>query len=378
MKSELSGIDIHFLVGEFQQLISGKIDQIYQKGIEEFIFQVHVPNTGKKMIRVIPGNLIYMASAKTEMPQRPPSFCVYLRKYLRGSRIRSIKQLGFERIMEIDLETKNQKYKLILELFSKGNIVVTDEDYLIFSAMENQVWSDRTIKAKETYKYPKREYDFKYLIKDELKELLKKTDRENLVKALAMDLGLGGRYAEGVCASAQVDKDLKPAVISSEQIDSLFEALENLKKRRPRPQQVFKDKEQTDLKDIVPVDVLAYADLTKKLFNSFNEALDDFFTAHESTKSKESATKTITKNLSKIDVMIREQEKRIKGLELSAEDNKKKGEMIFEKYQELTTLLKHIDELRKKHSWKEVKGMLKEYKYIKNIDEAKGEITLEL
>ena len=160
MKSELSGIDIHFLVDEFQSLLSGKMDQIYQRDKDEFIFQVHVPNVGKKILRIIPGSLIYIASEKSQMPMRPPAFCIYLRKYLKGSRIRAIKQLSFERIIEFDLETKDQKYKLIVELFSKGNIVVCDEDYNIFSAMETQIWSDRSIKAKEIYKYPKREYDF--------------------------------------------------------------------------------------------------------------------------------------------------------------------------------------------------------------------------
>ena len=104
MKTELSSIDLHFLVDEFQALVGGKLDQIYQKAKEEFIFRIHIPNIGKRLLRIVPGSLIYLASEKGEMPERPPGFCVYLRKYLKNARIRSIRQIDAERILEFDIE----------------------------------------------------------------------------------------------------------------------------------------------------------------------------------------------------------------------------------------------------------------------------------
>jgi len=375
MKTDLSVMDIHFLVPELRSLIGGKIDQIYQKGKEEFIFQVHIPNVGKKIVRILPGKLIYVASAKGQMPEKPPGFCLYLRKYLKSGRIRDIKQVGFERILEIDLDTKEQKYKLIIELFSKGNLVVCDESYLIYSAMESQVVSGRTIKPKMNYTFPKNDYDLFTLTEIQLKTLCKESEKESIVKTLAIDLRLGGIYSEELCLLSGIDKQTPSNKLADKELKSLFKSINVLITEKLQPKQVFKD---AKLIDILPIKLDYYADYDTKPFDSFNDALDEFFTQHEAKKQKDVITKKITTKLDKIHVMIEEQEKRIKGLERSISDNQRKGELVFEHYTELQELLSKITELKKKHSWKEINELLKDNTLVKNIDEKTGDITVEV
>ena len=375
MKSELSVMDLHFLVDEFQALIGGKIDQIYQKAKEEFIIRFHIPNVGKKILRIVPGGLIYLASEKGQMPVKPPGFCVYLRKYLKNARIRAIRQIGSERIVELDLETKDQRYKFIVELFSKGNVILTDDSFMIHSAMEQQVWSDRTIKPKFQYKYPAKEYHIFALTEAQLKRLIRESEKESIVKTLASDLGIGGLYAEELCLEAGIDKTKPAKDLAATEIKSLFKAVKDMIQRKSQPRHIMcKD----EIKDIVPIILKKYKDFESRGFPSFNKSLDDFFTAHEEKRTKAAAEKKITVKLGKFERMMAEQEKRIKGLERSIEENKKKGELIYENYTGLSALLKKIDELRKKHSWKDVKEILKDNKMVKSIDEKTGEITLEI
>ena len=47
--------------------------------------------------------------------------------------LRKIEQLGFEHIISLQLETKEDKYKLIFELFSKGNILLTKDNKILTS-----------------------------------------------------------------------------------------------------------------------------------------------------------------------------------------------------------------------------------------------------
>ena len=82
MKKELAAFDIHFIVDEFQSLIGGKVDKVFQPVREEVILQLHIPNSGKKLLRIMTPNFIYLSSKKPKSPQNPLGFCSFLRKYL--------------------------------------------------------------------------------------------------------------------------------------------------------------------------------------------------------------------------------------------------------------------------------------------------------
>ena len=121
---------------------------------------------------------------KKETPTRPSGFWMLLRKYLANAFIKSIYQKESERIVVFELE-KNEKFYLIIELFSKGNLVLTDERYMIIGTLEWQKWKDRVVKPKETYIFPKPGFDWKKLNQKNLQEVLSKSEKRNLATALA-------------------------------------------------------------------------------------------------------------------------------------------------------------------------------------------------
>jgi predicted ribosome quality control (RQC) complex YloA/Tae2 family protein len=378
MKSDISSLELHFLLKELQPLISAKVEQIYQIAKDELIIQLHVPSKGKHILRIILGKLMYLASNKGDVPEKPPGFCLHLRKRLKNSRLRSLKQLGFERIIEFLFETKDQKFKLIIELFSKGNIVLCNEDNKIISVMERQEWKDRSIKPGEVYAYPKKEHDFLELTKEELAKILNTSQKENLVKALAIELGLGGVYAEELCLISKTDKNLKPNQLSDKEVDSIFNAATTLQSAPVEPSIIFKTEEKKDIKDIVPIKIRFYESLPFESAESFNKALDTILTTKSEEKAIESTESAARTKIDKVEEMIRQQEQRITGLEKSEQDNQRKGEIIYENYPLVEQALARIKELRQEMSWKEIKEKFKGHKIIKDINEKTGEITLEI
>ena len=68
MKKELSSIELKYLLDEFQQLVDGKIDKIYQPGKQDVLFSFHVPGIGKKMLRTALPGMMWFAALKPEMP----------------------------------------------------------------------------------------------------------------------------------------------------------------------------------------------------------------------------------------------------------------------------------------------------------------------
>ena len=84
---------------------------------------------------------IGITSVTPENPKVPPNFCMLARKHLTGAKIESIRQLGFERAVEILFETYDEmgfltKRRLICEIMGRySNAVLCDKDYKILNAM---------------------------------------------------------------------------------------------------------------------------------------------------------------------------------------------------------------------------------------------------
>ena len=206
MKSQISSVDLHYLIKEMQFLIDGKIDKIYHPKKEELLIQFHVTNKGKKLLRIISGKFIFLSEHK-EKYDAPSGFCMFLRKHLDNARLREISQISSERIAKLIFEKKETKLNIYIELFGKGNIIVTDKNNIIINALQQQKWADREIKKGVEYKYPKKDYNFFEITEKEFKSLL--NSEKELVYKLAKGIGLGGTYAEAVCKLSDIDKNKK-------------------------------------------------------------------------------------------------------------------------------------------------------------------------
>jgi len=364
MKTELSSLDLHYLLKEFNVLIGGKINKIYQNE-NEFLFEFHVPNVGKKFIKLLLPKLIFLTQEKKDY-EESKGFCIVLRKQLNNFRLREIKQVDFERILEFEFE-KEQKIKLIIELFAQGNIILCDENYKIINAYLFHKWKDREIKKGRVYSHPKREHNFLDLKKEELKEIIESSDKENIVKTLAIELGLGGLYSEELCLLAKIDKTKKK--LTDSEILNLYRVVTELKEKKINAVLYANN-------EIAPFLLKQFKNSEYKKYDFFNEDISSNI-ASEGMKERKISEK-FQKELEKISRIIDEQEKTIKGFGNSIEENERKGQLIYEKYQLVDSILKEMNEIRKKHSWKEIKEKLENHKLVKEINEKEGKIVIEL
>ena len=91
MKQELSSLDLYYLIKEFQIMIGGKIDKVFQKD-QVFLIQMHLPGKGKKYLRISLPSLIYLSEYK-ETFEDSGKFGLSIRKHVKNTRIREIKFL---------------------------------------------------------------------------------------------------------------------------------------------------------------------------------------------------------------------------------------------------------------------------------------------
>ena len=372
MSYELSALDLHYLLEELRTVIGARVDKLYNPEKKELLIQLFLTGLGKKLLRIKAPGFIYLTEFKGEQKERPTGFCTLLRKYLDNSRISAVRLLGFERIIEIAFEGKEGNFRLVFELFSKGNIVFCRDDLTIIQPVESQEWKDRTIKPKLKYTYPKKELNFLELDEVGLGELLKKTDK-SLVKFLAIELGLGGLYAEELCAISKIPKE--SAKLSEPELKQLLAASRELVSQKLAPNIVFEGEK---LKAILPFRLSTLAELKVKEFKSYNEALDYAFTNELILDSDE---KKLSKNQEKIERIMRiiaKQEEYLKELEAESLEDTKAGESIYQNYPLLESVQKELAKAREKYSLREIRERLKGHKLIKEIKEKEKSAIVEI
>lgn len=63
------------------------------------------------------------------------------RKFIRSKCLMSVQQVGMERVVDFTFGTENC-YHLILEMYDKGNIVLTDKNYVVIQLLRSHEFSD--------------------------------------------------------------------------------------------------------------------------------------------------------------------------------------------------------------------------------------------
>lgn len=123
--------------------VGGRVERIHQPELDEIIIQLRTVQGGRRLL-INAGSrsprIGYTALAK-ENPATPPNFCMLLRKHLGSARLKDIAQQGFERVVWLGFECRDElgfegtKY-LIAEVMGKySNLILADASLRIINAL---------------------------------------------------------------------------------------------------------------------------------------------------------------------------------------------------------------------------------------------------
>jgi len=372
MKIQLSSIDLHYLIKEFQALKDSRIGKIYQPEKEVIIFGLYKSNVGKKLLRIDVGKCIYILEEK-ETYEEILGFGQFLRKHLDGHFLNGIEQIEPERIIKLTFKTKESKKHLYIEFIGKGNAVLCNEHDVIMNALEQHDYSARSIRPKLKYAYPMMAYNIFDLKEKDLIELFKNSKKDSLVTSLATELGLGGLYSEEVCLLSNIDKNINPKNIDEKQIQLISNPIKKISNKKIESCVVFD--ENNNVIDVIPFELLFYQDkkYKKQKFEAFNEAVSFFYSHFKGIKETES-----DKKLKSLKYVIEQQKQTIEQLRKEEHETRQKAEAIYQNYQLVKEILDEINKASKKYSWKEIKEKLKEHKMIKEVNEKERKIMIEI
>jgi len=332
MTLEMSFLDVKYMVEELQVLVGARLQRIFQP--DGLYLQFHKSGVGKFELR-IEETVLWLTEKKPLMPTKVPGFCAKLRKHLKGKKCAALEQLGSERVVKFTFETQQETYFLFVELFGKGNIILADDKKTILAAFEERSWKDRDVRRKKIYELPPQ--------KQNLFEIEQLPEEEKEIAAL----GFGRRLAKEILARG-----------------GGVDAWHAILKEPKRPHR-YSDGH------ISPIELKQYGEEGERA-ESFSKLIDDVLAVSSGEEKQQAQLSKVEKKRQKLSKVIETQEQTRKSLLEKAELAQRKGELVYEHFQDLQAIL---EEVKAKKSAKDVQaGAIK----AKNFSAKTGDVTVEI
>jgi predicted ribosome quality control (RQC) complex YloA/Tae2 family protein len=344
-KKDFSSFDLHAIVHELQpKLAEARINNVYQLDDKTLLLKLHRTGEQPLMLVMDAGRRLHLTNFASEKPQTPPAFCMSMRKYLPGAKISQIEQYEFERVATIHFHTKEAQWRLILELFGEGNIILTDKNGIILQALHFKKMRDRTIARNQIYQFPPSSAKNPFKItRQELESGLQALGATEIVRGIVRLIGVGGTYAEELLLRTNVEKAKPCTSLAATDFDSIFLALQELLSSvstKPLEPNIVLD-DAGSFVDVAPFLLKRYASFKVQHFQVFSDALDEFYARVVAAEKAVAGIDVgqFKREADRLKRMVAEQELALKNGEEESLHDKAIGDAIYAHFGELQELL---------------------------------------
>ncbi|KAI8380498.1 fibronectin-binding protein A N-terminus-domain-containing protein [Choanephora cucurbitarum] len=413
MKQRFNALDVRATVINLRERLIGiRLQNIYDVNAKTFLFKFAKPDD-KELVLVESGTRIHTTQFSREKSITPTPFCAKLRKHLRTRRVTNVRQLGVDRIVDFEFAGGENSigYHIICEFYASGNIILTDHNYRIM-ALLRAVQPSETLKMAvgEIYNIKTILNDFEKVQEDQLRTALRSAGpKDNLKKILNIKFEYGPAMIEHIILQASLDPNMKVATDfdsseGSPMLKALLESfnqgddlIESTKNAVPQgyiilldnaPKSADNEEEQVEIYDeFHPFLYKQFSDRKYKEFETFDKAVDEFFSAIESQKLELKSRRQEEAALKKLDAVRKEQESRVQALLSQQITNVRKAELIELNLQMVDAAITIIrNAVASQMDWQDLNDLVKEEKRRENpialiIDKLKletSQITLML
>jgi len=366
MQRRLSSFDIYVIVSELQELTESRIDKIYQLTRDELLIRVkNIATKQKESIFIRNGDLICLTQKQFDIPLKPTTFAMTLRKYLLNGIITSVTQHESDRIIKLNISKKEGEYTIVIEFFSDGNIILVSPDGKIIYPLISQQWAHRKVRRKEPYMPPPSQINPFDITKEEFATILKNS-KADLVRTLAVNGNLSGPIAEEICTRAGISKNSKINELSDQDIGTVFvalsEFLELFKTKKIQPTLIKKDGKTIDL---LPFKFKSYDHFDNEETASFTRALEQFIDIKKPKKQKPGK---IEEKIGKLQRQLIQQEETVEELQKKIKRKKIEGDLIYLNFQQCEQLLQGISKVLQQKEKEEGIKKINDIEMVKDFD----------
>ena len=153
MKNKFATIDLFAILHDLQKFIGMRVTNVYDIDSRTYLLKLQRPEE-KTIILFESGARIHQTTHDWPKSQIPSQFSMKFRKHINQKRLISMRQLGVDRIVDMQFGEEDRACHVIVELYDRGNIVLTDNNYIILNILRPRTDKDTDVRFSVKEKYP--------------------------------------------------------------------------------------------------------------------------------------------------------------------------------------------------------------------------------
>ncbi|XP_040267600.1 nuclear export mediator factor Nemf-like [Bufo bufo] len=351
MKSRYSTIDLRAVIAELSDSLLGmRVYNVYDVDNKTYLIRLQKPDS-KAVLLLESGIRIHTTEFEWPKNMMPSGFAMKCRKHLRSRRLVSVRQLGVDRIVDLQFGSDDAAYHLIVELYDRGNIVLTDHEYLILNILRFRTDEADDVKfaVREHYPVDIAKAREPLLTMERLKEILENAPTgDQLKRILNPHLPYGATVIEHCLLEAGLSSNVKVEQLSGgtdlEKVHSALKMAEGymdmtldfkgkgyiIQKREKKPS-LDPEKPSEDIltyEEFHPFLFRQHEKCSYVEFETFDKAVDEFYSKLEGQKIDLKALHQEKQALKKLENVRKDHEQRLESLHVAQDIDKAKGELI--------------------------------------------------
>ena len=217
----LEGITLNILTNNLQTaLIGGKIAKIFMPTPASLLLVVRNGKDTMSLLADFSGDspLLYLPDNIPENPDKPPAFCMLLRKHLEDGRISKIEQLGLDRVINMEIDTIGPARQivtktLIFELTGRNSNIIFTENEIVLDALKHiskSVCSFRQILPNNVYNTPPEQNGASFIYADPsgiVENIIKQPAKNVMQSIISATTGIGKFTASEILYRSDINLD---------------------------------------------------------------------------------------------------------------------------------------------------------------------------
>ncbi|NXP40247.1 NEMF factor, partial [Leiothrix lutea] len=378
MKSRFSTVDIRAVLAELRQSLLGmRVNNVYDVDNKTYLIRLQKPDC-KATLLLESGIRLHLTEFEWPKNMMPSSFAMKVNPPGLG-------QLGIDRIVDLQFGSEQAAYHLIVELYDRGNVVLTDHEYLILNILRFRTdgADDVRFAVRERYPVDSAKAPVPLPTLDRLTEIISNAPKgEQLKRVLNPLLPYGATLIEhclieaGFSGTVKIDQHLE----NKENLEKVLSALEKaeeymaltdnfsgkgyvIQKREKKPS-LEPDKPAEDIytyEEFHPFLFSQHSKCPYLEFDSFNKATDEFYSKLEGQKIDLKALQQEKQALKKLENVRKDHEHRLEALQQAQEADQLKGELIEMNLEVVDRAIQVVrSALANQIDWTEIGAIVKE------------------
>ena len=355
IKKTMTSVDLMAWLKEKAPLLrTSRINNLYRVEDSENIFvaKLHT-REGRKFLVMEPSARIHFTEYSLRFPSMPDGLTMAFRRHVKGYIIREVRQVGFDRIMEILLS--NDK-KMFLELIPRGVMVVVGTDGRILVSNEYREMRDRVLLPGKQYALPPH-----YEKAPSLEECIQLASQN--IKLLSKNSGLPPEIVREAVSRAGSDYENAHRIC-----ENIYEILDESGRGKGYVAYSLTSGEPVFFSPYYPhhIEELSRTqgmELAIKEHSSFNDALDMFFSHGLSKRIESRVSEKVEEKMGKLSSRLERERVLVEQYEKDSEKLYDRAKRLLEYRHLLEQVIECANRARKDEGWENVarkcKGVVK-------------------